>query len=102
MRQKPLGPTGFSTEKMMSNYLIALAIVGAMSVPAAAQSSQPVQTAPVNQAQPAQPQMVKKTICEDNDNPYSHISRICHTVMVPAQPAQNQQPREPQQPEVGN
>jgi hypothetical protein len=89
----------------MSNYLIALAIAGAMSVPAAAQSSQPVQSAPTNQAQPAAPQMVKKTVCEENDNPYSHISRICHTVMVPAQPAQaprNQQAQTPQQPNLGN
>jgi hypothetical protein len=30
--------------------------------------------------------MIKKTVCEENDNPYSHISRVCHTVMVPAKP----------------
>lgn len=76
----------------MFKSLIALAIIGAMSVPAAAQTApavQPPQTMPVaNQVQPTQPQMVKKTVCEDNDNPYSHISRVCHTVMVPAQPAQ--------------
>jgi hypothetical protein len=100
-----------SKEKLMSNYLIALAIAGAMSVSAAPQRSQPVQpgqpvqSAPTNQAQPAAPQMVKKTVCEDNDNPYSHISRICHTMMVPAQPAQaprNQQAQTPQQPNLGN
>jgi len=75
----------------MYKSLIALAIIGAMSVPAAAQTAQPAQApqnAPVaNQAQPAAPQMVKKTICEENDNPYSHINRICHTVMVPVKPA---------------
>lgn len=89
----------------MSNYLIALAIAGAISVPAAAQPAQanpvpaPRQAQP--QAQPVQPQMVKKTVCEDNDNPYSHINRICHTVMVPAQPAPNQQAQTPQQPQMG-
>ncbi|HEX5258017.1 MAG TPA: hypothetical protein VFW35_04455 [Sphingomicrobium sp.] len=76
----------------MYKSLIALAIIGAMSVPAEAQTApavQPPRTMPVaNQAQPAPPQMVKKTVCEENDNPYSHISRICHTVMVPAPPAQ--------------
>jgi hypothetical protein len=93
---------------MMSNYLIALAIAGVMSVPAAAQSTQsaqPGQTA-ANQAQPAPPQMVKKTVCEDNDNPYSHINRICHTVMVPAKPAgaatNNQQPQGAPQMDSGN
>jgi hypothetical protein len=98
----------------MSNYLIALAIAGAMTVPATAQPAQTTPAPPpTNEAQaqaqaqaqpvqPVQPQMVKKTVCEDNDNPYSHISRICHTVMVPAQPAPRQQAQTPQQPSLGN
>jgi hypothetical protein len=87
----------------MYKSLIAFAIIGAMSVPAAAQTAPPVQAsqnAPVaNQAQPAAPQMVKKTICEDSDNPFSHISRICHTVMVPAKPSPmlNREAQTPQQ-----
>lgn len=84
----------------MRNYLIALAIAGAMSVPAAAQPAQPAPT--TNAAQPAKPQMVKKKVCEDNDNPYSHIARICHTVMVPAEPAPTPRGQKPQQPEMGN
>ena len=69
----------------MSKYLIALAIAGVMSVPAAAQSAPPPpQNAPA--ATPAQPPMVKKTICEDNDNPSTTIHRVCHTIMVPAKP----------------
>lgn len=71
----------------MSKVVIALAIAGAMSVPAFAQPAPAPQNAPVTEAQPAKPQMVKKLVCEENDNPYSHISRVCHTVMVPAQPA---------------
>lgn len=71
----------------MSKVVIALAIAGAMSVPAFAQPAPVPQNAPaVTEAQPARPQMVKKLVCEENDNPYSHISRVCHTVMVPAQP----------------
>lgn len=71
----------------MFKTLIALAIAGATSVSAIAQPAPPAQPAPQpNQAQAAQPQMVKKIVCEDNDNPYSHISRICHTMMVPAKP----------------
>jgi hypothetical protein len=77
----------FSTEKSMFKTLIALAIAGATSVSAIAQPAPPAQPAPTaNQAPAAQPQMVKKVVCEDNDNPYSHISRVCHTMMVPAKP----------------
>lgn len=66
--------------------LAALAILGAATAPAVAQ---PAQQAPAaNQAQPAQPQMVKKRICEENDNPATTIHRTCRTVMVPAQPDQ--------------
>ena len=88
----------------MSNYLIALAIAGAISVPASAQPAPSGPAAPAaNQAQPPKPQMVKKTVCEDNDNPYSHIARTCHTVMVPARSAQpNQQAQTPQQADLGN
>lgn len=72
----------------MSNYLIALAIAGAMSFPASAQPAPTAEHAQAaNPAQPAKPQTVKKLVCEDNDNPYSHISRVCHTVEVPAQPS---------------
>ncbi|MGE5564448.1 MAG: hypothetical protein ACM3ZV_14245 [Bacillota bacterium] len=67
----------------MSKYLIALAIASVVSVPAAAQSPQ---TAPAtNQAQQqAKPQTIKKRVCEENDNPYSRIMRVCHVVEVPA------------------
>ena len=69
----------------MSKHLIALAIAGAMSVSAAAQPvPAPQNNSQANQAPAAKPQMVKKIVCEDNDNPYSHISRVCHTIEVPA------------------
>ena len=88
----------------MSKYLIALAITGAMSVPAYAQTAPANQAAPAaNQAQQVKPQMVKKLVCEDNDNPYSNIHRVCHTVMVPAKPSAsggtNQQLPAPTQPQ---
>jgi len=92
----------------MSNYLIALAIAGTMNVPAAAQAYQANPSRPATSqaqpqpAQPVQPQMVKKTVCEENDNPYSHISRICHTIMVPADPPANRQAQTPQQPQIGH
>ena len=70
----------------MFKSLAALAILGAVTAPAVAQNAQPAPAA--NQAQPAQPQMVKKRICEENDNPATTIHRICKTVMVPAQPDQ--------------
>ena len=69
----------------MSKYLIALAIAGAMSAPAVAQTQQT--TPDTNQAQQTKPQMVKKRICEESNNPYSRIGRVCHTIEVPAQPA---------------
>ena len=88
----------------MSKYLIALAIAGAMSVPAYAQTAPANEAAPAAaQPQPAKPQMVKKRICEDNDNPYSNIHRTCRTVMVPVTPAPsggaNQQVPAPSQPQ---
>lgn len=85
----------------MFKSLAALAILGAMSAPAAAQTA-PAPAPTANQAQPAKPQMVKKRICEDtNDNPYSRINHSCRTVMVPAQPdgtatSNRQQPSQPQ------
>jgi hypothetical protein len=70
----------------MLKCLVVLAIVGTMSVPAAAQTTP---SAPAtDQAQAAKPQMVKKRVCEEsNDDPYSRIkTKTCKTVMVPAQP----------------
>jgi hypothetical protein len=67
----------------MSKALVALAILGAMSVAATAQ------TAPApNQAQPAKPQTVKKRVCEQVDeDPYSRLGnrKICKTIEVPVQ-----------------
>ena len=72
---------------------IVLAIAGTMSVPAAAQTA----PSPTTAAEPqAKPQMVKKRVCEDAaEEAFSRVkSRICKTVMVPAQPstADNRQP----------
>lgn len=70
----------------MFNYLIALAIAGATSFPASVQSAPTsVNAQAATPSQPAKPRTIKKLVCEDNDNPYSHISRVCHTVEVPAQ-----------------
>ena len=77
----------------MFKSLAALAIVGGVIAPAVAQSAQPAPAA--NQTQPAQPQMVKKRVCEDNDNPSTTIHRVCHVVMVPAQPSQSAKDRQP-------
>lgn len=71
----------------MVKSLAALAILGGVTAPAVAQTAQPAPA--TSQAQPAQPQMVKKRICEENDNPSTTIHRICRTVMVPAQPSQS-------------
>ena len=69
----------------MSKYLIALAIAGAMSVPAAAQ------TAPhANHVEAPKPQTVKKVVCERVDVEETTGSRLgsapkkCKTVEVPA------------------
>jgi hypothetical protein len=69
---------------MMFKSLAAFAILGSVSVAAVAQTAQPAPAS--NQVQPAQPQMIKKRVCEDNDNPSTTIHRVCHVVMVPAQP----------------
>ena len=77
----------------MHKSLVALAILGAASVPA---SSQTVQTAPANtnqtspatanQGPPAKPQTVKKRVCEQIDeDSYSRLGnrKICKTIEVP-------------------
>lgn len=70
----------------MFNYLIALAIASSTGVPASAQTTPPAEnTQAANPGQAAKPQTVKKLVCEDNDNPYSRIGRVCHTVEMPAQ-----------------
>jgi hypothetical protein len=65
----------------MYKSLVVLAIAGTMSAGATAQATQGSPAA--NEAQQAKPQTVKKRICEENDNPYSHINRVCRTVEVP-------------------
>lgn len=68
----------------MHKSLVVLAIIGAASVPASAQTSQP--PAPTNQTQPAKPQTVKKRVCEQIDeDSYSRLGnrKICKTVEVP-------------------
>jgi hypothetical protein len=90
----------------MPNYLIVLAVAGAMSVPAGAQTMPTNQTTPnsTNQAQQTNPPMVKKLVCEDNDDPFTNIHRVCHTVMVPAKPttSDNTGQRAPAPPHSGN
>jgi hypothetical protein len=86
----------------MFKSLAALAILGAMSVSAAAQTA-PAPAPTANQPQPAKPQMVKKRICEENDDPSTTIHRTCRTVMVPAEPqapatGSEQAPSAPPQP----
>ena len=72
----------------MHKSLVALAIIGAASMPASAQTGPASQTAPAtaNQAQPAKPQMVKKRVCEQIDeDSYSRLGnrKICKTIEVP-------------------
>ena len=67
----------------MHKFLVALAILGVTSVPAAAQTA----PATTNPTQPAKPQMVKKRVCEQVDeDPYSRLGsrKICKTIEVPA------------------
>ena len=85
----------------MSKYLIALAIAGAMTVPAGAQTMPTNQTVP-NPAQQTKPPMVKKIVCEDNDNPYSNIRRVCRTTMVPATPTATSKQAAPNQPQAAD
>jgi hypothetical protein len=75
----------------MLKSLVVLALLGTMSVPAAAQPAQ--DTPAANQTQ-AKPQMVKKRVCQEDDNAFSKLkTKTCKTVMVPAEPsgASNQQ-----------
>ena len=85
----------------MLKSLVVLALAGTMSAPVAAQTAPSAPT--TNQAQPAQPQMVKKRVCEaGEDNPYSRLkTKTCKTIMVPAQPtgsASNNAPPSPTAP----
>ena len=73
----------------MRKFLAALAIMGATSMPAVAQTTTPSTTTPAttNQVQPAKPQMIKKRVCEQIDeDSYSRLGnrKICKTVEVPA------------------
>ena len=86
----------------MFKSLVVLAIAGTMSAPDATQNTQSAPTA----TQQAKPQMVRKRVCEDAaEEAFSRVkTRICKTVMVPAQPstANNQQtPARRQQPQDG-
>jgi hypothetical protein len=77
----------------MHKSLVALAIIGAASVPASAQTTQAApatanQTAPAtaNPTQLAKPQTVKKRVCEQIDeDSYSRLGsrKICKTIEVP-------------------
>ena len=77
----------------MRKSMVVLAILGTMSVPAFAQATND-QTAQ-NAAQPAQPQMIKKRVCQqiEDENPYSRLGtrKICKTIEVPAPVATNGQ-----------
>ncbi len=82
----------------MFKSLVVLALVGTMSVPAAAQTAP---SAPAADQAQAKPQMVKKRVCTEDDNAFSKLkTKTCKTVMVPAQPtgAANQQHQNQQQP----
>jgi hypothetical protein len=77
----------------MYKSLVALAIIGATSVPASAQTAQaaratanPTGPTAINEAQPAKPQMIKKRVCEQIDeDSYSRLGnrKICKTIDVP-------------------
>jgi hypothetical protein len=78
----------------MRKFLVALAIMGATSMPAVAQTMTPSTTTPAttNQIQPAKPQMIKKRVCEQIDeDSYSRLGsrKICKTVEVPAEQPNN-------------
>ena len=69
----------------MHKSLVVLAIFGAMSVPAVAQT-----TPAANQGQSAKPQTVKKVVCQRVDDEETTGSRlgsapkVCKTILVPA------------------
>ena len=69
----------------MRKSLIVLAILGTISVPAAAQNT--IATDSVQQ--PAKPQTVKKRVCyQEEEDSYSRLGgrKICKTVEVPVKP----------------
>jgi hypothetical protein len=92
----------------MLKLLAALAIFGAASVPAAAQTAATTAAPTAQQAtpgQPAQPQMVKKRVCEQIDeDSYSRLGnrKICKTIMVPADQAGSGSKQAPSNSERGN
>jgi len=75
----------------MRKSLVVLAILGTMSVPAFAQTTQ---THAQNSAQPAKPQMIKKKVCEQvEEDSYSRLGnrKVCRTIEVPAPVSNNEQ-----------
>jgi len=75
----------------MRKSLVVLAILGTMSVPAFAQTTQ---TPAQNSAQPAKPQMIKKKVCEQvEEDSYSRLGnrKVCRTIEVPAPVSNNGQ-----------
>ena len=72
----------------MYKSLVALVIIGALSVPAATQTAPAANAAQPATPQAAKPQMVKKRVCEmiDEDS-YSRLGnrKICKTIEVPAE-----------------
>ena len=77
----------------MLKSLVALAILGAMSASATAQTAAPADTQ-------SKPQTVKKRVCfKDDEDSYSRLGgrKICKTIEVPAQPSSgNSQQTAPQ------
>lgn len=74
----------------MRKSLMVLAICGAVSVPAVAQSNSgsAASAATTNQMQPAKPQTVKKRVCETTEeDSYSRLGgrKICKTIEVPVE-----------------
>lgn len=83
----------------MAKSLVMLAFAGMMSAPVVAQTAPATSTTTTtNQVQPAQPQVVKKRVCQmvEDEDPYSRLGtrKICRTIEIkePAQvPADGQQ-----------
>jgi hypothetical protein len=91
---------------MMFKSLVALAIAGAMSAPALAQTAPAQQPTPV-----AKPQTVKKVVCqrvdveEDTGSRLGSAPKVCKTIEVPAPAggaASGQQAPSAGNPERGN
>jgi len=66
----------------MTKYLIALAIAGAISTPAAAQVAPQANTA---EAQPAKAETVKKRVCTTQVDRLHNVRKVCKTINVPAE-----------------